>query len=91
MPATLARMSRRPWRSSTCHGGGTGRRVGDVADDAVRPRRTISHPTTAAPSSAKRAATASPMPLAAPETSATLPSNRPMAAIVVLRMRRPLL
>ncbi len=38
----------------------------------------MSHPTTAAPSADNRSTTAAPIPLAAPDTSATFPSNRAM-------------
>ena len=74
IPATLASTSSRPWRSSD-EGHRLGARCGvpDVADDVAGVASVTSLRTTVAPSSASRAATAAPMPLAAPETSATSP------------------
>ena len=51
-------------------------RVADVAHDAAVDRRDVARRRPLAPSSTSRSTTAAPIPLAAPDTSATFPRNR---------------
>ncbi len=82
MPATLASTSRRPWRLravSTAAAQAPASRTSQITPPGMS---VTSHLSTAAPSSASRSATASPMPLAAPDTRATRWSNLPIASNV---------
>jgi hypothetical protein len=78
MPATLARMSTRPYRPTTVATAAAHASASRTSQMMPSGDSTTSQPTTSAPSVARRCATAHPMPLAAPDTKATVPSSRPM-------------